>query len=229
VVVMDADGEDDPRDVTRLIARFRDVGRTSAVFARRLRRSESLRFRFFYQLYRMLHRIASGLAVQIGNFSVLPASAVNRLIVVPELWNHYAAACVHARLPITLVPTARGPRIAGHSRMNFVGLVGHGLAAISVFGERIGARSLLAVVSLSVALLLAAAIFMMSHAIRHAPMPIWSALVAGFLALFLMQALLLAFLFSFLTHAGRAASGFLPARDYEWFIERTETLWSADA
>src|SRR5262249_4684014 len=44
VVVMDSDGEDDPRDVPRLLARYHEEGGRKIIFAERLRRSESLTF-----------------------------------------------------------------------------------------------------------------------------------------------------------------------------------------
>jgi glycosyltransferase involved in cell wall biosynthesis len=228
VVVMDADGEDTAADIPRLIERFRESAGRVAVFARRLRRSEGAVFRVFYQLFRFLHRVFSGVPVQMGNFSILPMSAVSRLTVVAELWNHYAAACVHSRIPIVLVPTTRGRRLVGQSRMNFAGLVSHGLAAISVFGERIGARSLLAVVSIACALVVVAGIAVVAHLLTGMSLPRWSVLSVAVSALLLMQALLLSLVFSFLTLSARAAGHFIPARDYGWFVDRIDTIWGAD-
>jgi hypothetical protein len=227
VVIMDADGEDAPADIPRLVARFREgVGR-DAVFAQRLRRSEGPIFRFFYRLFRALHRLFSGVPVQIGNFSMLPMSAIKRLSVVAELWNHYAAACVHARIPIAMLPTKRGRRLAGTSRMNFVGLVGHGLAAISVFGERIGARSLIAVTLLACMLTVAGVAALGLVLFTSLELPRWSLMAAALSTLLLMQALLLSLLFSFLTLSARAGGHFIPARDYAWFVERVDTVWNA--
>jgi hypothetical protein len=228
VIVMDADGEDSPADVPQLVERYEDFKGTRPVFAQRLRRSEGLTFRVFYQLYRIIHRVLSGVSVQIGNFSVLPRETISRLSVVSELWNHYAAACVYAKLPIVMVPTTRGRRLAGSSRMNFVGLVGHGLSAMSVFGERIGARSLIAVVVTALILSVVIAIAGWLHLIIGIPLPGWGPLAAGILAILLMQALLLSLVFSFLTHSNRAGGGFLPARDCRWFVEREACVWSRD-
>ena len=227
VIVMDADGEDSPADVPRLVERFRASGGREAVFARRLRRAEGPIFRLFYQLFRLLHRLFIGIPVQMGNFSLLPMGAVTRLTVVAELWNHYAAACVHSRLPIALVPTTRARRMAGRSRMNFAGLVAHGLAAISVFGERIGARALLAVVSIACVLLLTAVFALAMRVVTGMALPAWSGIAAAVSAILLMQALLLALLFSLLTLSARAAGHFIPARDYRWFVDRIDTVWGA--
>jgi polyisoprenyl-phosphate glycosyltransferase len=227
VIIMDADGEDSPGDIPRMVRRFREGGGRDAIFAQRLRRSEGPIFRLFYRLFRALHRVFSGVPVQIGNFSMLPLSAVSRLSVVAELWNHYAAACVHARIPIVMLPTKRGHRLAGTSRMNFVGLVGHGLAAISVFGERIGARSLIAVTLVACVLTVAGALALGFVLFTPFEVPRWAPLAAALSTLILMQALLLSLLFSFLTLSARAGGHFIPARDYSWFVERVDTIWKA--
>src|SRR5215831_10192822 len=60
---------------------------------------------------------------------ILPGDFVRRLIVSSHLWNHYAATVVRQRLRLTTVPTVRGRRYQGHSKMNFVSLVRHGISA----------------------------------------------------------------------------------------------------
>src|SRR5581483_10675800 len=95
-VVMDADGEDRPEDVPRLLAMTRGREPASMVFAERLRRSEGAVFRLFYWLYRTLHLALTGLPVRVGNFSAAPFEMLENLIVVSDLWNHYAAAVIKA-------------------------------------------------------------------------------------------------------------------------------------
>jgi hypothetical protein len=175
-----------------------------------------------------MHRLLSGVPVQIGNFSVLSWHSISRLTLVSELWNHYAAACVHAKLPIAMVPTTRGRRLVGVSRMRFSSLVGHGLSAISVFGERIGARALIAVVTTAIAVMVFTALTGWLHLIAGVPLPRWGPLALAITAILLMQALLLALVFSFLTLSGRAGGGFLPARDFAWFVQARQHLWSRD-
>src|ERR671918_713236 len=92
VVVMDCDGEDDPRDVPRLIRESMANDGQKIVFAARTRRSENLAFKLFYHLYRLIHLLLTGVHVRVGNFSIVPAGALTRLVVVSELWSHYAAA-----------------------------------------------------------------------------------------------------------------------------------------
>lgn len=131
VLVMDADGEDTAEGAVQLIRAFSETGAgTEAVFAVRIRRTESLFFRVFYWLYRVLHRMLTGLSVRVGNLSIIPAAHLRTLVVMWELWNHYAAAFFRSGLPRRSIPIPRGHRIAGSSQMNFVTLAPHGLSAI---------------------------------------------------------------------------------------------------
>lgn len=228
IVVMDADGEDAPEDVPRLIERFQASHRAHAVFACRTRRSEGVTFRLFYWLYRRMHHLLTGLPVHIGNFSVLPLHFARRLTVVSELWNHYAAAAVHARLPIDGLPTPRADRLAGSSRMHLVALVSHGLGAMAVFADRIGVRALLAAVALMALLAIGMVAIVGIRFLTTLAIPGWATTAVGILAVLLMQSILLSLVFVFLIHLGRAGIGFLPARDYAWFVEQVTTLWRRD-
>jgi hypothetical protein len=151
VLVMDGDGEDRAEDIPVLLDEFERSGGTHTVFAARTRRMESCTFQFFYRAYKLIHLVLTGIEVRVGNFSVVPRPALTRLMVVSDLWNHYAAAVLRARLPRRLVPLERGARLAGHSRMNFVSLLVHGLSAISVFADRVSARLLAASCVLAIA------------------------------------------------------------------------------
>src|SRR5262249_34330459 len=119
------------------------------VFAERMKRSESLVFRFFYYLYRHLHFLLTSVRVRVGNFSAIPRQRLESLVAVSELWNHYAAAVFHSRQPYCSIPTQRAHRLSGRSSMNFVSLVAHGLSAISVYREVIGVRLLVLAICLA--------------------------------------------------------------------------------
>ena len=229
LVIMDGDGEDQPADVPRLISRFLDLGAGSVVFAERRRRSEGVVFTVMYHLYRLAHRAVTGIAVRVGNFSVVPMHLARRLAVVSEMWNHYAAAVLHARLPIDMVPTVRGTRLHGRSRMNFISLVGHGLSAMSVFSDRIGVRSLVVTMVMMFVLLLAFVATLAVRLLTTIAIPGWASIVLGLIGVLLLQGLLLSAVFTFLIQLGRAGSSFLPARDYAWFIEGETPLRVADA
>jgi hypothetical protein len=225
VVVMDADGEDTAEGVAELLRAFDDTGREQAVFAERIRRSEGVVFRLFYWLYRQIHWILTGIGVRVGNFSVLPYAYLDTLIVLSEIWNHYAAALFRSKLPFKTVPIARGVRISGQSRMNFGALVAHGLSAISVFGEIVGVRVLL--VALGGSLLAAAGILVvvLIRLFTDYAIPGWATYAGGILAIIVVQLVTLAATFTLFVLSNRASVGFIPLRDYKLFIARTADLF----
>jgi glycosyltransferase involved in cell wall biosynthesis len=55
VVIMDADGEDQPEDIHQLLKMMEKTNSTSAIFARRRRRSEGLFFRTMYFLFKIFN------------------------------------------------------------------------------------------------------------------------------------------------------------------------------
>jgi glycosyltransferase involved in cell wall biosynthesis len=226
VVVMDGDGEDAPADVAKLLDRMSLEAEPRIVFAERAKRSESVVFRVFYALYRWLHLLLTGIAVRVGNFSVVPYPLLRRLVAVSELWNHYAAAIFKARLPFVTVPTQRAVRLAGRSRMNFIALVTHGLSAISVFGDRVGVRLLVAVCGLF-ALVLGGLIA--TVAVKFATtvaIPGWATTAAGLLIVVMTQLVMLVAVFVFVVLSGREGSTFLPLRDYHYFIAGSKNLFA---
>lgn len=226
VLVMDADGEDTPEGVTRLLRAYSAAAGARAIFAERSRRSESVTFRFSYHLYKALHRGLTGISVRVGNFSILPATYLNTLVVMSELWNHYAAAVFRSKLPFSMVPIPRGARIAGTSRMNFVALVSHGLSAMSVFGDVIGVRLLIA--SLAGSLLAGAGMIVvaMIRLFTDRAIPGWATYATGTLAIIMIQLITIATSFTFFMLSSRTNLGFVPLRDYSWFVEEVVDIYS---
>lgn len=225
VVVMDADGEDDPSDVTRLLADLREQGGRSIVFARRVRRSEGVTFTLLYRVYRLVHLVLTGISVQVGNFSVVPFAQLERLVVVSDLWNHYAAAVFHSRIPYSMIGTARSRRLSGTSRMNLVSLVAHGLSAIAVFADRVGVRILIAsIVALSVTLGLIG-LGLVRWLVTGEGISAWLVGGAAVGLVLLVQTVAAASLFVLQVLFARATSTFIPARDYPFFVHSDEPIW----
>jgi hypothetical protein len=223
VVVLDGDGEDDPNDLEALFAKVEEEGRRAVVFAERTRRSESYTFRVGYHLYRFAHLVLTGKRVRVGNYSVVPRRILTRLVVVSELWNHYAAAVLNARIPFSTVPTARRKRIDGHSRMGYVSLVVHGLSALSVYASLIGVRVLLgSLFAVAAALVLLGLAFVGARlgwfAIPSQEGPS-APLVFALAGLAVLQFVGAATLFVFAMLASRQGTSFIPTRDYVHFVD----------
>jgi len=224
LVVMDGDGEDAPEDVPRLLACLDHNHRNKVVFAERTKRSETVMFRVFYALYRWAHVLLTGIPVRVGNFSVIPCTQLRRLVVVSELWNHYAAAVFKARAPRTSVPTVRAPRLAGRSRMNFVDLVTHGLSALSVHSELIGVRLLVVTATLIAVMASGLLAVLAIRFFTDLAIPGWASTVVGLLLVLLLQAAAFAAFFAFLVLHARSQPTFIPLRDYDYFVDHSSTL-----
>jgi glycosyltransferase involved in cell wall biosynthesis len=228
VVVMDGDGEDRPRDVPRLIDEYRRHGQRTIIFAERAKRLEKIGFRLSYWLYRTSHWLLTGVRVRVGNFSILPWQAVERLVIVSEIWNHYAAAIIRARLPYLTVPMDRGRRMTGESKMNFVALLVHGFSSISVFSDVVSTRLLVAASALTALLAALTVTVAVVSWSAHLVVPFWAACVCGVSLLILTQAVIGSFLLAFTILSARVNMSLVPVRDTPQFVDRLERVFPRD-
>jgi glycosyltransferase involved in cell wall biosynthesis len=226
VVVMDSDGEDRPEDAVRLINASLVAEGRKIVFACRSQRSESWLFKLFYRIYRGTYRLLTGFDIQVGNFSVVPFGLLHRLVAVSEIWNHYAAGILKSKLPHTDVPTRRGYRYHGQSTMNFSSLVTHGLSAISVYGEIVGVRLLMAscvLIGVTIAGLFGVITIRL---FTNLAIPGWTSYLVVALVSLILQAFIISLSFIFLVLTGRNSTSFLPNRDYHYFVLSLEKFFS---
>jgi len=218
VIVMDADGEDRPEDLASLLHRFQQEGGTKIVFAERRRRAEGLVFAVFYRCYQLLHRILTGGSVRVGNFSVVPRRQVSSLVVVSELWIHFAAAAVRSRQPRCMVPAQRGRRLDGRSHMGFVSLVVHGLSAISVYSDVVFTRLVMGASALAVAALAAMATVVGVRLLTTLAVPGWATFSVGLLLIVLLQSVMFVIALTVLMLGSRQHATAVPRRDYGYYI-----------
>lgn len=218
VLILDADGEDTPDGAALLVDRYLKLEEKMVIFAERSRRTEAPLFRAFYWLYRQSHLVLTGQKVRVGNFSIVPRDTIGALSVMPELWNHFAAAVFRSGEPFIGVPVARGRRYAGESKMNFVSLVVHGLSAISVFAEVMGTRLLMVTFVVSVAAFAGIFLAVAVRFLTDAAIPGWTTYTVGILFVLFVQLLSLSVSFTLSILAFRSSLSFLPIRDFSHFI-----------
>ncbi len=225
VVVMDADGEDRPADALALYEAHKRAAAPHLIFALRAQRSEGAWFSFWYWLYLRAFRALTGQHLQSGNLSLLPGAMLGAVVTLPELWNHYASALLNSRLPAETIPCPRGKRLAGRSQMNFTGLMTHGLSAISVFAEAVGARLIVASLLIALVALLATLVVVVIRVATDWAIPGWATYTFGLGVVVLLQAVTMAFVLSLLVLNRRSHIGFLPQRDYVYFVREVETIY----
>lgn len=223
VVVMDSDGEDTPETIDDLLKALDSDGHDIAV-AQRKSRVESLQFRAFYVLYKIIFGAMTGRKISFGNFMALKPGALRRLTAMHELWTHVAGSVLASKLRLALVPLDRGARYAGRSKMNFVGLALHGFKALMVFAEDVLVRVGLACVLISVLAILGAVAAIVLKLIGFAT-PGWFSVALGVLFLVFLQTAALTLMTLMLS--GVAKGGPVPAGAYREFIDAV--LSSKDA
>lgn len=227
VVVIDSDGEDDPADIPRLLARLdHENSEARAIVAQRAARAESRRFRVFYRVYKWLFHWSTGKSLDFGNFSALTPAAVQQLVRMPELWNHFPAAVMRSRMPITRVPTDRRPRFHGTSRMNFVALINHGLAGIATFSDVVFARLLIAVSTLMTAFVAAGVAVLVIRFSSDLAVPGWATAAMGFVLLALFQLLILLAIMTFSQLSARSSIPSTPLQAAPHYIRGLERISS---
>jgi hypothetical protein len=226
VVVMDSDGEDLPGSIPRLLQPLQ-TDQVDVVVAHRKSRVETLRFKAFYAIYKRLFRIVTGRTISFGNFMAMKASGVRRLSAMPELSIHVASAVLASKLRIATCPLDRGPRYAGQSKMNFVGLALHGFKGMMVFAEDVLVRVGIASAIVAILSVLGGMTAVLLKAIGYST-PGWFSVALGILVLMFMQTGVLALMTLMLT--GVVRSGTVTSElDYRDFIEKVLFSTKADA
>lgn len=218
IIVMDADGEDDPDDVPRLLRAATD-NPGSVILAHRASRSEGAVFRTCYRVYKSLFHTLTGHRISFGHFCVLPAKAARRLTFKSNLWNSLPGTVLMSRLPYITVPTRRGRRLNGRSHMNFVGLVIFGLHTMTVFSDAVMVRLALMVAGAIAVLGISVAV---TRLVSDQIVLGWASAIIVVLAALGVQVLFLLLNASLLVLHHRSLMQMIPALQYKPFIRAIE-------
>ena len=142
VIPMDGDGEDRPEELSLLIKKIQEYPNT-VVTANRVKRSEGFMFKFCYLTHKYLTLVFTGQAIKYGNYTCLPKSAVNIMINEPATWSSFSGSLAKIAKIRKSVPSERGTRYFGPSKMSFFNLLKHSLSIIAVFKKTLLIRSIL--------------------------------------------------------------------------------------
>ena len=223
-IVMDSDGEDRPEDIPKLLETgIREASKV--VFAHRSKRRESFLFRVFYEVYKTIFRLLTGKVITFGNFSFIPAGQLSKLAHVSEIWNNYPGGVIRSRLPYTAVPLERGHRLAGESKMNFVSLVMHGLSAVSVLIDTTAVRLVLFCVMMVVISVFGIGVVVALRLFTDTAVPGWANYLVFSFLIVILQAFLISLLLVFIVLSYRTQPQFIPARQFQDFVERVERVY----
>ena len=142
VIPMDGDGEDRPEELFLLIEKLKDYP-NKVITADRVKRSEGIIFKFCYMIHKYLTFVFTGQSIKFGNYTCLPKSIVNKMTNEQATWSSFSGSLAKIIKDRISVPSIRGKRYFGPSKMSFFNLVKHSLSIIAVFKTTLLIRSTL--------------------------------------------------------------------------------------
>ena len=142
VIPMDGDGEDRPEELFLLIKKLKDYP-NKVITADRVKRSEGIIFKFCYMIHKYLTFVFTGQSIKFGNYTCLPKSIVNKMANEQATWSSFSGSLAKIVKDRISIPSIRGKRYFGPSKMSFFNLVKHSLSIIAVFKTTLLIRSTL--------------------------------------------------------------------------------------
>ena len=142
VIPMDGDGEDRPEEIKLLIKKAKEYPDT-VITANRVKRSEGFIFKSCYLIHKYLTYIFTGQSIKFGNYTCLPKFAVDKMSKEAATWSSFSGSLSKIAKERKSVPSIRGPRYFGPSKMSFFNLLKHSLSIIAVFKNTVLIRSII--------------------------------------------------------------------------------------
>ena len=145
VIPMDGDGEDRPEEIKNFI-QLAEQTENKSIIGERVKRSESLIFKACYQAHKILTLAFTNQSIKFGNYTCLSKATVEKLLNEKATWNSFSGSLKKVEKDLLSIPSIRGTRYFGPSKMSFFNLLKHSLSIISVFRKIVLIRSALFIV-----------------------------------------------------------------------------------
>ena len=142
VIPMDGDGEDRPEEIRPLIEKAKEYPDT-VITANRIKRSEGLLFKFCYLIHKYLTFVFTGQSIKFGNYTCLTKSAVDKMSKEAATWSSFSGSLSKVVKDRRSVPSIRGARYFGPSKMSFINLLKHSLSIVAVYKFTVLIRSII--------------------------------------------------------------------------------------
>ena len=142
VIPMDGDGEDRPEEIKNFIEHL-NYSPDKPIVGERVKRTEGVFFKFCYNIHKLLTFTFTGHSIKFGNYTCLPKSVVEKMINEKATWSSFSGSLTKVAKDRTTMPSVRGTRYFGPSKMSFMNLIKHSLSIIAVFKINVIVRSIL--------------------------------------------------------------------------------------
>ena len=145
VIPMDGDGEDRPEEIKNFIE-LAEKSEGKSIVGERVKRSEGLFFKLCYQFHKFLTLAFTGQSIKFGNFTCLSKSTIEKMLKEKSTWNSFSGSLKKLEKNLLSIPSIRGTRYFGPSKMSFFNLLKHSFSIISVYRKTFLIRSALFIV-----------------------------------------------------------------------------------
>jgi hypothetical protein len=142
VIPMDGDGEDRPEEIKQLIDNL-NYHPDKPIVGERIKRSEGIFFKFCYFAHKLITSTFTGQSIKYGNYTCLPKSIVEKIINEKATWSSFSGSLAKVAKDRATIPSERGTRYFGPSKMSFKNLLIHSLSIVGVFKIHVLIRSIL--------------------------------------------------------------------------------------
>ena len=144
IIVMDADGQDDPKYLVNIIKESQmDPERTITI--NRTKRDDELPFKILYQMYLFLSFLLTFKYLKFGVYSYLHSSSLDKILSTNDIHLAYAASLAKHFKNKNVIFAPRKKRILGESQNNYKSLTHYALKIISVFRNQVLINSIVLV------------------------------------------------------------------------------------
>tara|TARA_B100000579_G_C22784308_1_gene831025 strand:+ start:11 stop:898 length:888 start_codon:yes stop_codon:yes gene_type:complete len=141
IILMDGDGEDRPEELNLLFNKSSD-NPSKTITLNRTKRSEGYFFKILYAGHKILTYVFTGKLIKFGNYSCIPKSDVAKLVKEACIWSSFSGSVTKIISEKVSVPSIRGQRYFGPSKMNLFNLLIHSFSIIAVFRGTVIVRSI---------------------------------------------------------------------------------------
>ena len=142
VIIMDADGEDNPKYINYLFNKTLE-NQDKTITANRSKRTERTTFKILYNLHKFITWIFTGKLINFGNYSCLPKYHVENLINQGSLWNSFSGTVAKTIDKRIGIKTNKGKRYYEPSQLSYLNTFIHSFTISSVFKKRVTFRTIL--------------------------------------------------------------------------------------
>ena len=129
-IIIDSDGQDNPKIISKMLELSMKSPKYSLVIDRG-QRKEPLWFKFFYEFYCILIQFFCAKKIRFGNYSLLISKHLKKISLQQELWSAFPPTVLKTIDNLIHLTLDRDKRYSGESKMNFFGLIIHALKVFS--------------------------------------------------------------------------------------------------